>query len=220
MTKDEAHVRPRFPHGWMRDGKFRVPENSGPLLARESLEFVRFLNPGDLRVATKTCGSSECHSTQTNAVGKSMMTHGAMLWGAALYNNGGFPIKDANFGESYSANGAPQSLIQFPQPSDDQRRLKGILSFLDPLPRWEISQPGNVLRVFERGAGLTDCLLRAANLGREADANAAIIGQLAGAHYGAAGLPAGWLARLALRDRIEALAEALWAAAVRRGARR
>ncbi len=29
--------------------------------------------------------------------------------------------------------------------------MKGILSFLDPLPRWEISQPGNILRVFERG---------------------------------------------------------------------
>jgi hypothetical protein len=27
----------------------------------------------------------------------------------------------------------------------------GALSFLDPLPRWEISQPGNILRVFERG---------------------------------------------------------------------
>src|SRR6185436_14842635 len=151
VTKDEAHVRPRFPREWMREGKFRVPQNSGPLLARESIVFVRFLNPGDLRVASKTCGSSECHSVQTNAVSKSMMTHGGMLWGAALYNNGGFPIKDTTFGESYSANGAPQSLIQIPQPTIEQKRLKGILAFLDPLPRWEISQPGNVLRVFERG---------------------------------------------------------------------
>jgi hypothetical protein len=149
--KEAAHVRPRFPREWQKDGKFRIPERSGPLLARESLEFVRFINPGDLRVAAKTCGTSECHSTETNAVSKSMMTHGAMLWGAALYNNGGFPLKDATFGESYSESGAPQSLIQIPQPSAEQRRLKGILSFLDPLPRWEISQPGNVLRVFERG---------------------------------------------------------------------
>jgi hypothetical protein len=151
VTREDAHVRPRFPREWMRDGKFRIPENSGPLLARESPDFIRFLNPGDLRVTAKTCGSSECHSVQTNAVGKSMMTHGGMLWGAALYNNGGFPIKDTNFGESYSASGAPQSLIQIPQPTAEQRRLKGILAFLDPLPRWEISQPGNVLRVFERG---------------------------------------------------------------------
>jgi len=149
--KAEAHVRPRFPRVWMRDGKIRIPERSGPLLNRESLEFVRFLNPGDLRVAPKTCGSSECHSSQTSAVGKSMMRHGAMLWGAALYNNGGFPIKDASFGESYSEAGAPQSLVQIPQPTAEQKRFKGILSFLDPLPRWEISQPGNILRVFERG---------------------------------------------------------------------
>jgi hypothetical protein len=149
--KEIAHVRPRFPREWQQNGKFKIPERSGPLLARESLEFVRFVNPGDLRVAAKTCGSSECHSSQINAVGRSMMTHGAMLWGAALYNNGGFPIKDTNFGESYSEDGAPQRLIQIPQPTNEERRLKGILSFLDPLPRWEISQPGNVLRVFERG---------------------------------------------------------------------
>jgi len=150
-TKEDAHVQPRYQKEWFKNGKFRVPEQSGPLLARESLEFVRFLNPGDLRVAATTCGSSECHSAETKGTSSSMMTHGAMLWGAALYNNGGFPLKDANFGESYSANGAPQSIIQIPQPTAEQRRLKGILPFLDPLPRWEISQPGNILRVFERG---------------------------------------------------------------------
>jgi len=150
-TREDAHVRPRFPGEWERNAKFKIPERSGPLLEKESEEFVRFINPGDLRVAARTCGSSECHSSEASAVAKSMMTHGAMLWGAALYNNGGFPIKDTNFGESYSANGAPQRLIQIPQPTAEQRRLKGILSFLDPLPRWEISQPGNILRVFERG---------------------------------------------------------------------
>src|SRR2546422_790275 len=91
MTREEAHVRPRFPREWERDGKFRIPERSGPLLERESPEFVRFINPGDLRVAEKTCGSSGCHGAETNAVSRSMMTHGAMLWGAALYNNGGYP---------------------------------------------------------------------------------------------------------------------------------
>ena len=151
IEKETAHVQPRYPREWMSNGKFRIPEQSGPLLARESPDFVRFINPGDLRVAAKTCGNSDCHSAQTNAVGKSMMTHGAMLWAAALYNNGGFPIKDANFGESYSETGAPQRLIQDPQPTAEQKRLRGILPFLDPLPRWEISQPGNVLRVFERG---------------------------------------------------------------------
>ena len=82
-----------------------------------------------------------------------MMTHGAMLWQAALYNNGAFPFKDARFGESYSHTGVPQRLRTFPPPTEQETALKGILPVLDPLARWEISQPGNILRVFERGGG-------------------------------------------------------------------
>ncbi len=151
--KNEAHVRPKFPNEWKRDGKNTGanPERTNTLLARESWEFVRFVNPGDLRVAATTCGNNACHQIEAKNVARSMMTHGAMLWGAALYNNGAFPLKDTRFGESYSQNGAPQSLIQIPPPTDEDRRTKGLLEFLDPLPRWEISQPGNVLRVFERG---------------------------------------------------------------------
>ncbi len=33
----------------------------------------------------------------------------------------------------------------------EETRTKGVLPYLEPLERWEISQPGNVLRVFERG---------------------------------------------------------------------
>src|SRR5947199_2055383 len=80
-----------------------------------------------------------------------MMTHVGLLWGAALYNNGGFPSKNAHFGESYSHEGLPQSIKTFPKPTPEEMRAKGILPELDPLYRWEISQPGNVLRVFERG---------------------------------------------------------------------
>jgi hypothetical protein len=151
-VKRDAHVRPRFPDEWQRDGKSTGanPERTNTLLARESWEYVRFVNPGDLRVAEKTCGG-ECHAIEQKGVARSMMTHGAMLWGAALYNNGGFPIKDARFGESYSQTGAPQRLIQTPTPNAEEKRTKGLLEFLDPIPRWEISQPGNVLRVFERG---------------------------------------------------------------------
>ncbi|HXL79288.1 MAG TPA: multiheme c-type cytochrome [Pyrinomonadaceae bacterium] len=152
-VKNEAHARARFPNEWQRDGKSTGvnPERTNTLLARESWEFVRFINPGDLRVAAKTCGGSACHELESKNVARSMMTHGAMLWGAALYNNGSFPQKDARFGESYSETGASQSLIQNPQPTAEDRRTKGVLTLLDPIPRWEISQPGNVLRVFERG---------------------------------------------------------------------
>ncbi len=150
-TKEEAHVRPMFPREWRRNGNYSGanPERSNTLLARESWEFVRFINPGDLRVAGKTCSGSTCHDLESKNVARSMMTHGAMLWGAALYNNGSFHLKDPRFGESYSESGAPQTLLQ--ESTEEQRRLKGFLSLLDPIPRWEISQPGNVLRVFERG---------------------------------------------------------------------
>lgn len=56
-------------------------------------------------------------------------------------------------------------------------------------------------------------VLRAANLGDDADTTAAIAGQLAGARFGAAGIPAAWLDRLAMRRRIESLADALHASA-------
>ncbi|HET7114733.1 MAG TPA: hypothetical protein VFI57_13895, partial [Pyrinomonadaceae bacterium] len=52
-------------------------------------------------------------------------------------------------GESYSENGEPQTLLQ--ATTEEVRRAKGFLALIDPIARWEISQPGNILRVFERG---------------------------------------------------------------------
>ena len=118
---------------------------------RESYEYVKFVNPGDLRVAAETCGANGCHAPEVLKVKTSMMTHGGMLWGAALYNNGSFPLKNTHFGESYSSEGVPQSIHTVPPPTPEETRLKGIVPELTPLERWEISQPGNVLRVFERG---------------------------------------------------------------------
>jgi len=68
------------------------------------------------------------------------MTHGAMLWGAALYNNGAFPLKDPHFGESYGPDGKPQRLVTFPTPTLEESENKGVLPYLEPLQRWEISQ--------------------------------------------------------------------------------
>ncbi|HUF23814.1 MAG TPA: hypothetical protein VMN81_06785 [Vicinamibacterales bacterium] len=116
---------------------------------RESQEYIRFINPGDLRVADRTCGT--CHAAEVMNVRTSMMTHGAMLWGAALYNNGSVPFKDPRYGESYAPDGMPQRLQSFPPPTAEETRTKGVLPYLEPLPRWEVMQPGNVLRVFERG---------------------------------------------------------------------
>ena len=61
-----------------------------------------------------------------------------------------------------------------------------------------------------------DSILRAANLGDDADTTAAIAGQLAGAMHGASGIPPDWLGKLAMRGRIESLADALHRAAMGR----
>lgn len=52
-------------------------------------------------------------------------------------------------------------------------------------------------------------ILAAANLGDDADTTAAVCGQVAGAFYGAPGIPAHWLALLAQRSEIEQLAAQL-----------
>ena len=52
-------------------------------------------------------------------------------------------------------------------------------------------------------------ILRAANLGDDADTTAAITGQLAGAYYGVRGIPAHWLERLHDGEEIAAIADRL-----------
>lgn len=52
-------------------------------------------------------------------------------------------------------------------------------------------------------------VLRAANLGDDADTTAAIVGQIAGAHYGIHAIPEAWRARLHMRAEIEAMARKL-----------
>jgi len=154
QVKDKAHIQPRYPDLWGKNKKepsTRNPERSYTLLIRESPEFVRFVNPGDLRAAQISCGTANCHPQEVYSAKKSMMTHGGMLWGAALYNNGAVPFKDTRYGESYSIDGRPQRMQTMPAPSAEETRAKGVLPFLNPMPRYEISQPGNVLRQFERG---------------------------------------------------------------------
>jgi ADP-ribosylglycohydrolase/protein-tyrosine phosphatase len=58
-------------------------------------------------------------------------------------------------------------------------------------------------------ASFEDAVLRAANLGDDADTTAAIAGQLAGALYGVEAIPANWRKRLVMRERIEELADGL-----------
>ena len=150
QVKQQAHVASRER---ARDDDSANPVRAYTTWLRESPEYVRFVNPGDLRVAAETCGTAGCHASEVRAVQTSMMTTGGVLWGTALYNNGAYPYKDTRFGESYARDGTPQTVRTVPVPTAEETRRKGILPEVTPLERWEASQPGNVLRVFERGGG-------------------------------------------------------------------
>ncbi len=55
-----------------------------------------------------------------------------------------------------------------------------------------------------------EAILKAANLGDDADTTAAICGQVTGAFYGEEGIPARWLEKLVMREEVATLAERLY----------
>ncbi|HZP68207.1 MAG TPA: hypothetical protein VFB32_18030, partial [Rudaea sp.] len=101
-TMDKAHILPNYPEHWQTSAN---PERSYTWWMKESLEFVRFINPGDLRVADEACGA--CHLPLIQANQKSLMANAAMFWGAAAYNNGILPYKHSVLGEAYTKDGQP-----------------------------------------------------------------------------------------------------------------
>src|SRR5438132_7007641 len=77
----------------------------------------------------------------------------------------------------------------------------------------EIDGSGYVVRSLEAAlwcfwhtADFKEAILRAANLGNDADTTAAVCGQVAGAYHRESGIPKSWLERLALCDQIRTLA--------------
>ncbi len=86
-------------------------------------------------------------------------------------------------------------------------------------PEDEIAGSGYVVKSLEAAlwsfattTSYRAAVLRAANLGDDADTTAAICGQIAGAFYGEAAIPEDWRAKLAMRELIEETADALCAA--------
>jgi hypothetical protein len=146
-VRDRAHVLPRYPDAW-GGGSSRIPERTYTLLNREAPEFVRFVNPGDLRVARESCGA--CHLPIVEAAERSLMATTAMLWGGAAYNNGLLPYKRYILGEFYLRDGRT-AIVNGPPVDEAEAQRHGVLPFLVPLPRWENLAPADIFRVFERG---------------------------------------------------------------------
>ena len=144
---NRAHVLPRYPQSWGYP-KSRKPQESYTLLNREAPEFIRFVNPSDLRVAREACGA--CHLPIIEAAERSLMASGAMLWGGASYNNGILPYKNYVLGEAYMRDGTA-AIAKNPKEPDALMKSHGILPKLLPLPAWEVTPPADIFRVFERG---------------------------------------------------------------------
>lgn len=145
---EQAHVLPRFPEAWPTSAN---PERTYTLLNKESPEFVRFINPSDLRIAEEACGA--CHMPIIEASKRSMHSTGVMLWGGASYNNGILPFKNYILGESYNREGVGTVLKSPPVPENIQAEVyaTGVIPELLPLPAWETVHPGDIFRVFEDG---------------------------------------------------------------------
>jgi hypothetical protein len=142
---DKAHVLPRYPEHWKTSAN---PQRSYTWWMKESPEYVRFVNPGDLRAATLACGA--CHLPEIQANEKSLMANAAMFWGAAAYNNGILPYKHSVLGEAYTQDGKPAATAS-PAVPDGNPSAHDILPKVYPMPAWEITPPGDIFRVFERG---------------------------------------------------------------------
>ncbi|MCT2401538.1 hypothetical protein NZK81_18450 [Novosphingobium sp. HK4-1] len=150
-AREKAHVLPKYPEGWHYPSAAN-PERSYALLNKEAPEYIRFVNPGDYRVAREACGS--CHLPVIEAAERSLMATGAMLWGGAAYNNGIAPFKNYIFGEAYTREGEPAKIVSAGDPPGTvtaEEKARGALAALYPLPRWNVTPPGDVFRVFERG---------------------------------------------------------------------
>ena len=157
-TQKKSHIQPKYPDKWPTSAN---PVRSYTLLNKESREFIRFMNPGDLRVAETTCGGSFCHQQYVANVPRSIMSTGAMLFGGASYNNGILPFKNYVLGEYYTNDGKPAQAFGVAVTDDEgktfyrelteKEKAKGAIPSVIPLPRWEITKPGNIFRSFERG---------------------------------------------------------------------
>jgi hypothetical protein len=152
-----AHPKPKFPAAWKSSAN---PEQPYMLTMQETEAWVRFVNPGDLRVANQTCGP--CHADETLAVMKSLMTTAQHFWGTATYANGIVSVKRSILGESYGPDGTPQAINHVireagkpdRKPTAEEIAKHSYSELALPLPHWEVTQPGNVFRIFEKGSRL------------------------------------------------------------------
>lgn len=121
--------------------------------------------------------------------------------GAALGGGTKAHILDTPYPEPLSKNLAPLAAGAYRVKTEDQVKGSG----------YSVESLEAALWCFHETDSFEAAILKAANLGDDADTTAAICGQVAGAHYGMSGIPARWLERVVMRDDIRDLADQLLA---------
>lgn len=150
--KQRAHIQPRQPDIFATSAN---PVRSYAALNDESYDFVRFMNPGDFRVASDACGA--CHDQIVNRMLSSIMGTGALVAQAAFYNNGVLAAKRPVYGEAYLPDGTPAVIRSTLRDQTEglldmeNRGPTSLVRTMEPLPRFEIIPELNPFRVLERG---------------------------------------------------------------------
>jgi ADP-ribosyl-[dinitrogen reductase] hydrolase len=109
---------------------------------------------------------------------------------------------------------APQDLPR----GVSQRLQDAALGLVGSWPRDSVYSGGYVVETFEASiwsvmtsGSFAEAVLKAVNLGYDADTTGAVAGQFAGAVWGFSAIPRSWRARLAWHDRLADSGRALWA---------
>ncbi len=183
-------------------GERERDNGNGSLMRMLPLIFYLY-GEGDERVLEVV----KAYSSITHAHPRSILgCHLYVLLGMALYK--GLPIPEA-YRSAISKvkalwGGHPETLHY-------RRVLSGEIA---SLPEGEITSSGYVVHTVEaalwvllRTTSFRGAVLKAVSLGGDTDTLAAVVGGLAGIHYTDSSVPEGWIERLPMRERIEAVAE-------------
>ena len=150
---------------------------------------------------------------KTNSRLSSMTTHGAQecldacqLLGEVLYRAFDGTSKPELFADlpTEQSSDRMQSIAQSEWLNKSREEIRGSGYVADSLEA--------AFWCFASTESYRECILRAANLGDDADTTAAIAGQIAGAYYGFEAIPEHWREQLVMRDEIVEMADLLSAA--------
>lgn len=230
---DEHDLMTRFV-SWWKDGVYSCTGRCFDIgtTTRVALDrFMRTGNPvaGDTRPNTAGNGSlmrlspvairywNDSAKRRDAAIRQSFTTHGAQEAVDAC-------VAYADL-VAAAISGQPPQQVLHPRSAGLSRNVDTILmGSWRGKPRAAVQASGYALHSLEaalwsvgRSGSFEEAVLTAANLGEDADTTAAIAGQLAGAIWGAGGIPTRWLEQLAWRDRIRAMSERLFPASGRCG---